>query len=123
MNNKVYVVRCPDYESTEDKLRELFEMMGGIARFAAPGEKIILKVNLLRAAKPEEAVSTHPAVARGVARIVKEDRGSKSARAALAPLIQKGLIALPSLGINKETLSPAQVPGKLVSEMAIEDRR
>ncbi len=72
MNTKVYVVRCPDYESTEEKLRELFELMGGIERFTAPGENIILKVNLLRAAKPEEAVSTHPAVARGVARIVKE---------------------------------------------------
>ena len=72
MSNKVYVVRCPDYESAEEKLRELFEMMGGINRFAAPGENIILKVNLLRAAKPEEAVSTHPAVAGGVARIAKE---------------------------------------------------
>jgi uncharacterized protein (DUF362 family) len=72
MNTKVYLIRCPDYESTEEKLRELFDMMGGIDRFAAPGENIILKVNLLRAAKPEEAVSTHPAVARGVARIAKE---------------------------------------------------
>ncbi len=72
MNTKVYVVRCSDYETTEEKLRELFELMGGIERFAAPGENIILKVNLLRAAKPEEAVSTHPAVARGVARVVKE---------------------------------------------------
>lgn len=58
-----------------------------------------------------------------VARIVKENEGNRSIRAALGPLIQKGLIALPSQGINRESLSPIKAPGKLVSEMVIEDRR
>jgi antitoxin (DNA-binding transcriptional repressor) of toxin-antitoxin stability system len=58
-----------------------------------------------------------------VARIVKENQGNRSIRAALGPLIKKGLIALPSQRINKEHLSPVKAPGKLVSEMVIEDRR
>jgi len=57
------------------------------------------------------------------ARIVKEEASNKSIRADLAPLIAKGLIKLPSREINKRNLSPIQVPGKLVSEMVLEDRR
>jgi len=38
-------------------------------------------------------------------------------------LIVKGLITLPSQGIDKEITAPVEVPGKPVSEMAIEDRR
>ncbi len=57
------------------------------------------------------------------ARIVKEDPPNKSIRVALAPLITRGLIKLPSREINKRNLSPIQVPGKPVSEMVLEDRR
>jgi len=58
-----------------------------------------------------------------VARIVKENSAIRKTRAALEPLIQKGLIALPSRSINKEGLKTLGVPGKLVSDMVIEDRR
>ena len=71
MDNKVYAVKCPDYEQTEEKLADLIGLMGGIEQFAAPGEKIALKVNLLLAAEPEEAVTTHPAVVTAVGRMAK----------------------------------------------------
>jgi prevent-host-death family protein len=58
-----------------------------------------------------------------VARIVKEERGDKSVLAAQAPLIQRGIIALPSRSILKDGLTVADVSGKPVSEMVIEDRR
>ena len=58
-----------------------------------------------------------------VARIVKENQGNRAIRVALGPLIEKGLIALPSERINKENLFPLKARGKLVSEMVIEDRR
>ena len=61
-DNKVFVVRCPDYDHVGDRMSELLSMMGGPGRFAALGEKIVLKVNLLQPAKPEKAVTTHPAV-------------------------------------------------------------
>ena len=41
----------------------------------------------------------------------------------LAPLIQRGIIALPSRSILKDGLMVADVSGKPVSEMVIEDRR
>jgi uncharacterized protein (DUF362 family)/Pyruvate/2-oxoacid:ferredoxin oxidoreductase delta subunit len=72
MENKVYVVQCKDYDDVEDKLGTLTDLMGGMGRFAKKGEKIILKVNLLREARPEEAVSTHPSVVAAVGKMAKE---------------------------------------------------
>ena len=60
---------------------------------------------------------------RPVARIVKESQGDKSIRAALEPLVQKGLVALPSRSILKESISAVETHGKSVSDMVIEDRR
>jgi uncharacterized protein (DUF362 family)/ferredoxin len=73
LDHKVYVVRCSDYNQAEAKTRELLSLMGGMSRFAGPKEKIALKVNLLRRAKPEEAVTTHPAIVTAVARMAKQE--------------------------------------------------
>lgn len=58
-----------------------------------------------------------------IARIIQEDPKNISLREALSPLIVKGLITLPSQKIDKEISAPLKLPGKPVSEMAIEDRR
>lgn len=71
MDNKVYAVRCADYDQAEEKITELLALMGGIESFVSPGEKIVLKVNLLSAAKPERAVTTHPAVVAAVGKQAK----------------------------------------------------
>ena len=75
MDNKVYVIKCPDYAQAGEKVHELLDMMGGMNGFVEPGEKIVLKVNLLRKAPPDEAVSTHPAVVAEVARMTKAAGG------------------------------------------------
>ncbi len=62
MDSRVYAVSCEDYRDAPEALNRLLEMMGGIGRFATAGETIILKPNLLRAVKAEQAVTTHPAV-------------------------------------------------------------
>jgi uncharacterized protein (DUF362 family) len=72
MDNRVYIVQCPDYSHVEKKMGELLSMMGGINQFTKPDEKIVLKVNLLQPAKPEQAVSTHPTVVSAVARMTKK---------------------------------------------------
>ena len=72
MGKKVYIVQCKDYDEVEDKLAALIDLMGGIGRFAKQGEKIVLKVNLLREARPEEAVCTHPSVVAAVGRLARE---------------------------------------------------
>jgi uncharacterized protein (DUF362 family)/NAD-dependent dihydropyrimidine dehydrogenase PreA subunit len=71
MDNKVYIVQCKDYAEADDKAASLIDLMGGMGRFAKQGEKIVLKVNLLREAKPEAAVCTHPAVVAAIAALVK----------------------------------------------------
>jgi len=72
MEKKVYIVQCKDYDDVEDRLAALIDLMGGMGRFAKQGEKIVLKVNLLREARPEEAVSTHPSVVAAVGRLARE---------------------------------------------------
>ncbi|MGD8993542.1 MAG: DUF362 domain-containing protein, partial [Desulfobacterales bacterium] len=50
----------------------LMELMGGMPQFARQDEKVVLKVNLLREARPEAAVSTHPSLVAVVARMARE---------------------------------------------------
>lgn len=72
MDNKVYIVQCKDYDEIENKLTALINLMGGMGRFARQGERIVLKVNLLRESSPAEAVCTHPSVVAGVAVLAKK---------------------------------------------------
>ncbi len=72
---RVYVIRCGGYEQTEEALRSVLAQMGGMGRFVRPGERILLKANLLRPAPPESAVCTHPAVVEAVAKLVQEAGG------------------------------------------------
>ena len=73
---QVYTASCPDYGQAEACICALVEQMGGMGRFVRPGERIVLKANLLRAAPPESAICTHPAVVEAVAKLVKEAGGT-----------------------------------------------
>ena len=73
---QVYAASCPDYSQAETCIRALVEQMGGMGRFVRPGERIVLKANLLRAAPPESAICTHPAVVEAVSKLVKEAGGT-----------------------------------------------
>ncbi|MGB5983898.1 MAG: DUF362 domain-containing protein [Desulfobacterales bacterium] len=53
----------------------LLSPWGGMAVFIQPGDKVLLKPNLLSGRKPEKAVTTHPEVVRAVARAVKRVGG------------------------------------------------
>ena len=76
MGYQVYAVPCGDYAGAEAALRDTVERMGGMGRFVRPGERILLKANLLRPAPPEAAVCTHPAVTGAVAKLVREAGGT-----------------------------------------------
>lgn len=71
MDDRVFAVKCLDYKEAGTKTVELLDMMGGMGAFAASGEKIALKVNLLSAAPPEKAVTTHPSIVSSVGAAVK----------------------------------------------------
>ena len=73
MKTNVYIVKCDSYEDADEKIGELFALMGGIGQFAKSGEKITLKVNLLSASAPEKAVSTHPSIVASVGAMAKKE--------------------------------------------------
>jgi uncharacterized protein (DUF362 family)/ferredoxin len=74
----VSVVACETYEP--DAVRRAVEAalapLGGIGRFVRPGMQVLLKPNLLLAAAPERAVTTHPAVVQAVTELVQEAGGT-----------------------------------------------
>lgn len=69
--------RCSDYDSSRlrDALSALLDPLGGIEAFVRPGMKILIKPNMVGAARPEQAVTTHPFLVREVVRMVKEAGG------------------------------------------------
>jgi len=73
--SQVALVRCENYDpaNVAAAVRKGIGLLGGIARFIKPGEKIVLKPNLLSAHAPEENVTTHPAVVGAVAKLLQEN--------------------------------------------------
>ncbi len=74
---QVALVRCTDYElvHVEAALRHSLELIGGLGAIVRPGQRVLLKPNLLRAMSPTRAATTHPAVVAAVARLVQECGG------------------------------------------------
>lgn len=71
---RVSIVKCPDYDSArvDQALRKAIDFLGGIGSFVKPGDKVLVKPNLLMAALPEAGITTHPQVIRAVIRLLKE---------------------------------------------------
>lgn len=59
-------------KSTYQKIdmTQLLAPLGGIQKFVNRGDRVLLKVNLLAASTPDQAVVTHPAVVRAIAQEV-----------------------------------------------------
>ncbi len=68
----VYIGKTEGYEEVNRVIREGIESLGGISKFVKPGEKILLKPNLLKGAPTEKAVTTHPDFIRAVVELVLE---------------------------------------------------
>lgn len=73
--SKVSVVNCSSYNINDvyDSIKRSVDLLGGAASFKKFGTKVLLKPNMLCGAKPEEAVTTHPAVVEAVARLFVEN--------------------------------------------------
>ena len=73
----VSLQKVPDYdrERVKDGLIRLLEPLGGMEAFVHPGERVLIKPNMLSAKAPEKAVTTHPEVVRGMIELVKEAGG------------------------------------------------
>jgi len=57
------------------RIGPLLEPLGGMERFIEKGDRVLLKVNLLSARKPERAVTTHPELVKDVAMVVNKVGG------------------------------------------------
>ena len=61
---KVAVIRCDSYDRKQvaECVKRGIELLGGISLFVKPGEKIVLKPNILVGIDAEKCVTTHPVV-------------------------------------------------------------
>ncbi len=77
-SSDVSLIRCPDYDTskTYHAVRRAVDFLGGIRAFVKPGERVLLKPNLLKAKPPETAVTTHPEIVRAIIRLVQEAGGT-----------------------------------------------
>jgi uncharacterized protein (DUF362 family)/Pyruvate/2-oxoacid:ferredoxin oxidoreductase delta subunit len=75
--SQLALVKCPSYKQSEvdGAVAEALESLGGMNNFVRPGQKVLLKVSLLTAAKPAAAITTHPAVVKSVVREVQKAGG------------------------------------------------
>jgi uncharacterized protein (DUF362 family)/Pyruvate/2-oxoacid:ferredoxin oxidoreductase delta subunit len=70
MEKRVFIAQCRDYEkeNVQNAVRRALLAFGGASAFSVKGKKVLIKVNLLSANKPDRAVTSHPEVAASIAR-------------------------------------------------------
>lgn len=69
MNARVSIVKCEDYTPSNvlRAVKEAVDLLGGIEQLVSPGQRVLIKPNLLSPKPPEAAVCTHPAVVESIA--------------------------------------------------------
>ena len=77
MKAQVTLGRCASYQraEVEQALDTLLAPAGGMAAFVSPGQRVLIKPNMLAAKEPERAVTTHPEIVRAVIRLVQRTGG------------------------------------------------
>ncbi|MCX7921354.1 MAG: DUF362 domain-containing protein [Clostridia bacterium] len=75
--SRVSIVKCSNYEvgRVKEAIKKSIDHLGGMSAFVKPGEKVLLKVNLLMKRKPEKVTTTHPSLAQALAELVIEAGG------------------------------------------------
>jgi uncharacterized protein (DUF362 family)/NAD-dependent dihydropyrimidine dehydrogenase PreA subunit len=73
----VSIAKCETYESDQVRhaLKAALEPLGGIGAFVQPGQRVLLKPNLLMPIRPERAITTHPAVVEAAVKLVQDAGG------------------------------------------------
>jgi uncharacterized protein (DUF362 family) len=77
MRSTVSLIRAHSYalESLRSSLETLLEPLGGITAFVNPGDRVLLKPNLLTASRPGKECITRPEIVYCVAQLVQEAGG------------------------------------------------
>lgn len=80
MNEPVIVSlrQCPDYNPDRvlARMRDCLQPLGGMRAVVQPGQRVLLKPNLLGNFAVERAVTTHPSVVRAAIQLVQEAGGT-----------------------------------------------
>lgn len=73
MSYEVSVIRCADYQETQvrEAVLAALEPLGGLAHVVQPGNRVLLKLNLLSAHAPERAVTTHPMLVKVLVQMIQ----------------------------------------------------
>lgn len=73
----IAAVECFDYqqELVKRQVTEAVDRLGGIKRFVKPGQKVLVKPNLLMKRRPEEATTTHPSVVQAIVELARDAGG------------------------------------------------
>jgi uncharacterized protein (DUF362 family) len=74
MKSKVHLQKLESYslDRVEQFIRVSLEVIDPEASLFGPGQKVLLKPNLLRAFDPDRCVTTHPVVLEAVCRVLKD---------------------------------------------------
>lgn len=72
--NDVVLTSCSTYRQEEvyNSIKKALDQLGGIEKFVKPGQRVLLKPNILTSFKPEECATTNPEIIRAIIRVVKE---------------------------------------------------
>lgn len=70
----VSIIKCAEYkeEAVYLAVKDSLKLLGGIENYIKPGERVLIKPNLLSEAAPDKHVTTHPLVVEAVVRLVQE---------------------------------------------------
>ncbi|MFP4656471.1 MAG: DUF362 domain-containing protein [Candidatus Woesearchaeota archaeon] len=97
----VSIVKCKDYvlDDVKFNIRQALEQLGGIRKIFSKEDSVLIKPNLLAAKKPEDGVTTHPAMVEAVVEILQE-YGIKDIAVGDSPALDSARKALESSGIK-----------------------
>ncbi|MCY7322861.1 MAG: DUF362 domain-containing protein [Phormidesmis sp. CAN_BIN36] len=76
--NSVSLIRATSYDRAQlrDSIETLLAPLGGMSAFVKPGDRVLLKPNLLTGARPTKECVTRPEMVYGVAKLVQEAGGT-----------------------------------------------
>lgn len=79
MKSKIHLQKLENYslDRLEQFVRDSLEVLDPEASMFGPGQKVLLKPNLLKGFKPERCVTTHPTVVEAMCRVLKDLSVSK----------------------------------------------
>lgn len=75
MSTKVSIIKCDDYSKARAAIKEALDLIGGLEKIISPGNRVLLKPNVLAIKRPEAAVTTHPSIVSAMCELVKEAGG------------------------------------------------